>query len=64
MEMVQRIGHGIGDNGSLPLNWLSVDGALLDFGACNVVIGHLGYFFDNYLKDDGTIDYYTWTGFR
>jgi hypothetical protein len=57
------------DNGSLPLNILSVDDALLDWGMCDQALGHIGYYFDNYIspsKADGgratqyLIDYGPW----
>lgn len=51
------------DNGSLPLNILSVDDALLDWGLCDIALAHIGFYFDNYVRDDGTINYYTWGGF-
>ena len=30
------------DNGSLPLNWLSTDEALLEWGICDLAIAHIG----------------------
>ena len=38
------------DNGSLPLNVLGVDGALLDWGKCKVGLSHVGYYLDNYIR--------------
>jgi hypothetical protein len=47
------------DNGSLPLNILSVDDALLDWGLCTEPLAHIGYYFDNYIMANGTVDYHT-----
>lgn len=52
--------YGREDNGSLPLNWLSVDNALTEWGMCDVATAHMGFFFDNYIQPDGTVNYYTW----
>ena len=40
------------DNGSLPLNILSVDEALLNFGMCDMSIKHLDYYVRNYISID------------
>eukprot|EP00039_Didymoeca_costata_P008920 m.118671 g.118671 ORF g.118671 m.118671 type:complete len:968 (-) comp14284_c0_seq3:101-3004(-) len=53
--------YGREDNGSLPLNWLSVDAALVDWGFCDSAIGHLQYYLENYVElPSATINYYTW----
>ena len=59
--------YGREDNGSLPLNWLSVDEALVEWGACGVTKKHLSFFFDNYAVRGAktipsTINYYSWNG--
>lgn len=48
------------DNGSLPLDFLTVDDALLDWGMLEVAREHVGFYLDNYVRDDGTVNYYTW----
>ena len=53
--------YGREDNGSLPLNWLSVDAALLEWGQCGIALRHVAYYFDNYVNlTSGDVDYYTW----
>jgi hypothetical protein len=46
------------DNGSLPLDMLSVDDALISFGICNVTLAHLGFYLSNYIAADGTVTYF------
>merc|ERR1712166_1663240 len=48
------------DNGSLPLNILSVEEANLEWGLCNLALPHIGYYFDNNVRSDGTVNYWTW----
>jgi hypothetical protein len=50
------------DNGSLPLNVLSVEEANLEWGLCNLALPHIGYYFDNNVRSDGTVNYWTWGG--
>lgn len=53
--------YGREDNGSLPLNWLSVDVALLEWGECGIATSHMGFYFDNYMDaESADIDFYTW----
>ena len=52
------------DNGSLPLNVLSVDEAMLNFGMCGMSVNHLDYYVRNYIDIDdegsGSFQNYTW----
>jgi hypothetical protein len=48
------------DNGSLPLNILSVADAMLDWNLCSDAIPTIAFYFDNYILPDGTVNYYTW----
>jgi hypothetical protein len=50
------------DNGSLPLNILSVEEANLEWGLCHLALPHIGYYFDNNVRPDGTVNYWTWGG--
>lgn len=50
--------YGREDNGSLPLDMLSVDDALISFGICETVLAHIGFYFDNYIAADGTVTYF------
>lgn len=53
--------YGREDNGSLALNFLSVDEALLEWGMCDVALNHIGFYFDNYVDVvTGHINGYTW----
>lgn len=53
--------YGREDNGSLPLNWLTTDHALLDWGLWDLVAAHVGFYFDNYVDPEtGNINFYTW----
>ena len=52
--------YGRQDNGSLALIPTTVDDALLDYGLCDVALGHIGFWLENYLTPDGQIKYYTW----
>lgn len=49
--------YGREDNGSLPLNVLSVDSALLEWGACEPALAHLDFYFGENIRDDGTVRY-------
>ena len=49
--------YGREDNGSLPLDMLSVDEALLGWGMCSTVLEHVDFYFDNYVGDDGRTIY-------
>ena len=52
------------DNGSLPLNVLSVDEAMLNFGMCEMSLNHLDFYVRNYIDIDdegtGSFQNYTW----
>jgi len=48
------------DNGSLPLNILSVEEANLEWGLCNLALPHIQFYHENYVRADGTINYYSW----
>lgn len=39
-----------------------MDDALLDWGVCDITKNHMGFFFDNYIRPSGEVDYYTWGG--
>ena len=52
--------NGREDNGSLPLNILSVSDALLEWGVCDLGLAHISFYFENYVGEDGEINYYTW----
>lgn len=52
--------YGREDNGSLPLNVLTVDSALLEWGLFDEAAAHMSFYFDNYVRPDGTIDFYSW----
>ena len=41
--------YGREDNGSLPLDVLEPDAALLEWGQCGVALPHLSFYFDNYI---------------
>jgi hypothetical protein len=57
--------YGREDNGSLVLDITSVDGSLLGWGKCKKALGHIGFYLENYINGDGTINYYDWgTGDR
>ena len=45
--------YGREDNGTLPLILLSVDEALLNWGLCELVQGHIDFYFSNYIAPDG-----------
>lgn len=49
--------YGREDNGSLPLNILSVDNALLEWGGCDLALAHIDFYFENYVANDGRIEY-------
>ena len=49
--------YGREDNGSLPLNILSVDEALLNWGKCTPALEHLRFYFENVIAADGTVTY-------
>lgn len=48
------------DNGSLPLNVLSVEEANLEWGLCSVSLPHIQFYHENYIRPDGSINYYSW----
>jgi len=51
------------DNGSLPLNVLTVDEALMNWGLCDVAIDHLDYYVRNYIEieeESASFLNYTW----
>ena len=52
--------YGREDNGSLILNNIAVDGALLSWGKCNVALPHIGFYLENNINADGTINYWGW----
>jgi len=52
------------DNGSLPLNVLSVEEANLQWGLCEVALPHIQFYHENYVRPDGSINYYSWGGFH
>ena len=52
--------YGREDNGSLPLDTLSTDDALLDWGVCHIGLAHVGFYLRNYVAADGSINYYSW----
>lgn len=45
------------DNGSLPLDMLSVDEALLEWGVCGTATAHIAFYLDNYIAADGHVVY-------
>lgn len=49
--------YGREDNGSLPLDMLSVDDALISWGICDTALEHVAFYFDNYIAADGTVVY-------
>ena len=52
--------YGREDNGSLILNNIAVDGALLSWGKCSVALPHIGFYLENNINPDGTINYWGW----
>jgi hypothetical protein len=52
--------YGREDNGSLPLDTLSTDDALLEWGVCGIGLAHVGFYLGNYVAADGSINYYSW----
>jgi hypothetical protein len=50
--------YGREDNGSLPLDMLSVDEALVSWGMCEPALAHIAFYFDNYIGFDGTVVYF------
>ena len=50
--------YGREDNGSLPLDMLSVDDALVSFGMCETALAHIAFYLDNYIGWDGTVVYF------
>ena len=49
--------YGREDNGSLPLDMLAVDTAVLEWGGCDLGLDHLDFYFSNYVMPDGIINY-------
>ena len=52
--------YGKTDNGSLPFNILTVGDALLDWNLCDLALRVVGFYFQNYITNNGAINYYTW----
>lgn len=51
--------YGREDNGSLPLDLIPIDNALLSWGMCDTAIDHIGFWLDNYIAADGHVVYFS-----
>lgn len=51
--------YGREDNGSLPLDILPIDNALMSWGICDIPIKHIGFWLDNYIAADGHVVYFS-----
>ena len=51
--------YGREDNGSLPLDLIPIDNALMSWGVCDTAIDHLGFWLDNYIAADGHVVYFS-----
>ena len=51
--------YGREDNGSLPLDLIPIDNALMAWGVCDTAIDHIGFWLDNYIAADGHVVYFS-----
>jgi|EP01047_Picozoa_sp_COSAG01_P071821 hypothetical protein len=51
--------YGREDNGSLPLDLIPIDNALMSWGVCDTAINHIGFWLDNYIAADGHVVYFS-----
>jgi len=47
------------DNGSLPLDILPIDNALMSWGMCDTAFAHIGFWLDNYIAADGHVVFFS-----